>query len=411
MSCGKGTRPGVAGQGEFAPTLRILVVSLALAVAQAVPLAGQQGAVQEDFQQLAQQAAEAQRQGQGEQAIRLYLKALRIRPKWPDGWRNVGMLLADRKEYARAEAAFRNLMDIEPKNGAGWALLGLCEFEQGRYDEAYGHIRHGGVLGVGSAELETVSLYHAALVMIVKGEFEVAQRHLSRLAHYGVGDEDVVLAFGLTALRIASLPEKVSGAERELALRVGKIDFDAVHARFADTVAAYNQLLAELPRTPRVHFAFGNALLNAGHFEGALEEMQKELELNPDHTMALLQSALTWVRLSQPERGVPFAERAVRLLPRSFTGHYVYGWTLYKVGQVDRAIPELEQAIKLEPDSALTHYALSQAYARAGRKQDAARERETFARLSRKSTAASTTMGGREYSGTPTENLPLRPEE
>jgi hypothetical protein len=48
---------------------------------------------------------------------------------------------------------------------------------------------------------------------------------------------------------------------------------------------------------------------------------------------------------------------------------------------------------------------------RAGRKQDAARERETFARLSRKSTAASTTMGGREYSGTPTENLPSRPEE
>lgn len=411
MSSRKTISPGTAKQDEFTPNLRILIVSLTLAaVAQAMPLAGQQGPGQEGFQPLARQAAEAQRQGQGEQAIRLYLQALRIRPKWPDGWRNVGILLADRKEYARAEAAFRNLLDIEPKNGAGWALLGLCEFEQGRYDEAYAHMRHGGILGVGSAELETVSLYHAALVMIVKGEFEVAQRHLSRLAHYGVGDEDVVLAFGLTALRIASLPEKVSGPERELALRVGKIDFDAVHARFADTVAAYNQLLAELPHTPRLHFAFGNALLNAGHFEEALAEMQKELELNPDHTMALLQSALTWVRLSEPERGLPFAERAARLLPQSFAAHYVYGWTLYKVGQVDRAIPELEQSIKLEPGSALTHYALSQVYARAGRKQDAARERETFARLSQKATPASSAMGAREYSGTPTESLPTAPE-
>jgi len=411
VSCGKGTRPGVARQGEFAPTLRILVVSLALAVAQAVPLAGQQGAAQENFQQLAQQAAEAQRQGQGEQAIRLYLKALRLRPQWPEGWRSVGVLLADRKEYARAEAAFRNLLDIEPKNGAGWALLGLCEYEQGRYDEAYKHIRYGGTLGVGSSDLEKVSLYHGAMAMIVKGEFEVAQRLLGRLAHYRVDDEDVILAFGLMALRIASLPEKLSDPERALALRVGKISFDAVSGRFADTVTAFTQLLAEFPGAPRLHFAFGNALLNRGHLEEALPEMQKELELNPDHMMALLQSALTWVRLGQPERGLPYAERAVALSPKSFTAHYAYGWTLYKLGQNERAISELERAVNLEPNSALTHYALSQAYLRAGRKQDGAREREIFARLSQKTTPPGTAMGGREYSGTPAENLPLRPEE
>jgi len=157
VSCGKGTRPEVARQGEFAPTLRILVVSLALAVAQAVPLAGQQGAAQENFQQLAQQAGEAQRQGQGEQAIRLYLKALRLRPQWPEGWQNVGTLLADRKEYARAEAAFRNLVDIEPKNANGWALLGLAEYEQGHDDDAFAHIQHGRALGMTNADLYNVA--------------------------------------------------------------------------------------------------------------------------------------------------------------------------------------------------------------------------------------------------------------
>jgi tetratricopeptide (TPR) repeat protein len=383
---------------------------LCLVLAATASFGQAQAARDQDFQQLSKQAVRAQREGQSEEAIRLYLRALRIRPEWPDGWRNVGILLADRKEYARAEAAFRNLLDIEPKNGAGWALLGLCEYELHRYDDAYAHIRHGGILGVGSADLEKVALYHAALAMIVKGEFEVAHRHLSRLAHFGVGDEDVVLAFGLTALRIASLPEKVSGPERQLALRVGKIDFDAVRARLAETAAAYNQLLAEHPRSPGLHFAFGNALLNAGHFEEAVVEMQKELELNPDHTMALLQSALTWVRLGQAERGLPFAQRAVRLLPRSFAAHYAYGWTLYKAGQTDRAIPELEQSIELEPNSSLTHYALSQAYARAGRKADAARERATFARLSQKAIPATSAMGGREYTATPTENLPSRQE-
>jgi tetratricopeptide (TPR) repeat protein len=403
------SRPTARGKREFAQALCIVVVMLSLTAAAPATRVEEKDPRRESFQQLAQQAAQAQRQGQEEQAIRLYLQALSIRPKWPDGWRNVGMLLADRKEYARAEAAFRNLLDIEPKNGAGWALLGLCEFEQGRYDDAYKHIRHGGTLGVGSFELEKVSLYHAAMAMIVKGEFEVAQRHLSRLAHYRVDDEDVILAYGLVALRIASLPEKLSAPERQLALRVGRIDFDAVHTRLVDTVAAYSQLLAELPGTPRLHFAFGNALLNAGHFAEALPEMQKELDLNPDHMMALLQSALTWVRLGQPERGLPYAERAVALSPKSFTAHYAYGWTLYKLGQNERAISELERAVSLEPNSALTHYALSQAYMRAGRKQDGAREREIFARLSQK-TPPGAAMGGREYSGTPSENLPSPPE-
>jgi tetratricopeptide (TPR) repeat protein len=399
-----GTARPLAGWGSA--FLVLLCSGLASAGSSGQP----QAAGREDFQQLSEQAARAQRQGQAEQAIRLYERALRIRPEWPDGWRNVGMLLADRHEYARAEAAFKNLLDIEPKNGAGWARLGLCEFEQGRYDDAYRHIRYGRTLGVDNADLETASLYHAALAMIVKGEFEVAQKLLGRLGHSGVGDEDVILAFGLTALRIASLPGKLSGPERALTLRVGKITFGAIHAPFAETAAAFNRLLAELPRTPGLHYAFGNALLNAGHYDQGLEQMQKELELNPDHTMALLQSALTWVRLSQPDRALPYAQRAVGREPASFAAHYTYGWTLYKLGQEDRAVAELERAVKLEPNIALLHYALSQAYIRAGRKGDAAREREAFARLSRKAVPPATALGAREYSGTPTETFPSRPE-
>jgi tetratricopeptide (TPR) repeat protein len=132
-----------------------------------VPLAGQQGAAQENFQQFAQQAAEAQRQGQWEQAIRLYLKALRLRPQWPEGWQNVGTLLADRKEYARAEAAFRNLVDIEPKNANGWALLGLAEYEQGHDDDAFAHIQHGRALGMTNADLYNVATFNAAVYQFV----------------------------------------------------------------------------------------------------------------------------------------------------------------------------------------------------------------------------------------------------
>ena len=64
----------------------------ALAPAQAKTPGGE-----ETFHGLADQAGRAQRRGQSEEAIRLYLEALRIRPQWADGWRDVGILLAARK--------------------------------------------------------------------------------------------------------------------------------------------------------------------------------------------------------------------------------------------------------------------------------------------------------------------------
>jgi tetratricopeptide (TPR) repeat protein len=376
-----------------------------------VPLAGQQGAAQENFQQLAQQAAEAQRQGQGEQAIRLYLKALRIRPKWPDGWRNVGMLLADRKEYARAEAAFRNLLDIEPNNGAGWALLGLCEYEQGRYGEAYKHIQRGQTLGIGNADLEELAAYHLALITIQKGEFQVAQHLLEVLARSGVDDPELVTAFGLAALRIAKSPERMDAQQKTLVDRVGQIELRARHRQVPEIVVAYEKLLAELPRTPGLHYAFGNFLANVAQYDRALEEMRQELELNPDDVMALLQVAMAYLNINRASLALPYAKKAVLLAPESFVAHYALGWTLFKLGENERAIAELEQVVQREPNSPQAHFALSQAYMRAHRKADADRERELFAKLKQRGLGPGAPPGGREYSGTPAENLPLRPEE
>ncbi|MGD0922205.1 MAG: tetratricopeptide repeat protein [Terriglobia bacterium] len=404
------SRPRALGTREFAPALRILVALLSLAAASLPSLAEEKGPRREGFQQLAQQAVEAQRQGQGEQAIRLYLRALRLRPEWPEGWRSVGVLLADRKEYARAEAAFQNLLDIEPKNGAGWALLGLCEYEQGRYGEAYKHIQQGQTLGIGNPDLEKVATFHTALMAIQKGDFQLARSLLVRLARSGVDDPDLVAAFGLAALRIAKSPEQLGAEQKSLVDRVGQIELPARHMQVPEVVAAYEKLLAELPQTPGLHYAFGDFLASAGQYDRAIEEMKNELRLNPDDVLAMVQVALDYLSANQAEQALPYAEKAVHLAPQLFATHYVWGWTLYRNGQNDRAIPELERAVKLEPDSARAHYSLSQAYLRAGRKADADRERDVFARLSQKTTPPGAAMGGREYSGTPSENLPSPPE-
>ena len=388
--------------------LRTLVLALGLVAFPAGNLAPAQLPARQTFQQLSEQARRAQREGQSEEALRLYLRALEVNPEWADGWRNAGMLLADRRDYPRAAIALENAVKVEPQDGAAWALLGLVEYEQGRYDDAYRDIQRGRALGVQNADLENIALYHAALVMIRKGEFEVALSLLRRLARTNVDDPDVAVAFGLAALRIPTVPDKLEASLRDRVSRVGQIEYQAVHATVPETLQAYQQLLAQFPQAPGLHYAFGNYLMNQAHYEEGVAEMQKELELNPGDDMAKLQIAMTYLKLSQPEKALPFAEDAVRLRPDLFASHYALGWTLYRLGQNERAIAELEKSVKLEPNNARTHFALSQAYLRAHRKADAERERAIFAGM-KQSEPLPPGATAREYTAPPAGNLPGPP--
>jgi tetratricopeptide (TPR) repeat protein len=246
-------------------------------------------------------------------------------------------------------------------------------------------------LGVGNADLEHVAAYQSSLIMIQKGEFEVAQGSLVKIARAGVDDPDLVTAFGLAALRLAVKPDQVDPAQRSLVDRVGQIELRSLHTPDTEAMTAYRNLLTEMPTTPGVHYAYGNFLISAGRYDEGIEQMQNEIEISPRDPMAPLQIAMTELRINQPDAALPYAEKAVALAPKLFAAHYALGWTLYHLGQNDRAIPELEQVVKLAPDSLQGHYALSVAYARADRKADAARERSYFSRLKQQETSPSGT--------------------
>lgn len=341
-------------------------------------------ASEKQFQELADQAARAQRSGDSLVAIRHYVEALHVRPQWAEGWRNLGVLLDSQRDYARAETAFKNLIQIEPKDGSGWALLGLTEFERGAYDDALGNIANSRRLGMANQDLLKLAMFHEALLLIHAGDFEAAEPLLMSLVHGNVDDPDLVTALGLDALRIPAFPDHVATDRSALVNRVGAIDYQGFHGSVDDASAGYEKLIAEQPQTKGLHYAYGMMLLSAGRFEQSIGEMQKEIETNPDDEMATLQIAMTELTINKPEQSLPYAEKAVSLSPKLFAAHYVLGRALDKLGQTDRAIKELDEAAKLSPSTPEIHYALFQAYSHANRKTDALRERQKFAELHRK---------------------------
>src|SRR5579871_1319620 len=85
-----------------------------------------------DFAELARQAGAAREADRVQQAIDLYQQALQVKPDWPEGWFYLGTLFYDSDRYADAQPAFAHYVQLEDRP-AGWAFLGLCEFETGAF--------------------------------------------------------------------------------------------------------------------------------------------------------------------------------------------------------------------------------------------------------------------------------------
>lgn len=346
---------------------------------------------QGNFQQLAAQADAAREADRLDEAIALYRRALGLQPGWTEGWWYLATLLYDRDNYAEAARGFTEVARMQPKGGAAWALLGLCEFQLGRYDDALLHIARGRELGVGeNKELTRVMRYHEGVLSILKGEFERGQQTLGTLSYEGLNSEDLIIALGLSVLRLAMLPKQVDATyrDREVIRRAGFAEHLAAQKNIADAQHEYEQLIKDFPKFPNVQYAYGRYLLANRDDDEALQAFQRELQNSPKHALARLQIAYIKLKNKDAAAGLPYAEEAIRYYPRLPLGHYILGRLLLDTGQNARAIEELEVAQHMVPDEPKIYFSLSRAYAKANRKADADRARETFTRLNRQAEEA-----------------------
>ena len=334
-----------------------------------------------EFDRLVKLADEARVSERLDEAISLYGQALKIKPKWPEGWWYIGAIFYQKDVYPPARDAFQNLVALEPERGPAWAMLGLCQFQTGELERAAMALEKSRSLGVrDNSELAVVVRYHTALLYIRFEYFENAYEVLSEFTGVGNESSKVIEAFGLALLRIPMLPKEIPPPQREKILVAGRAGYSMAARRMDDARAAFDMLLAQYPNDPNVHYPFGVYML-AQDADLAMKEFKRELEISPLHYPAMVQMAFEYLKRDQYDDALPLAEKAVQLAPKLYAARNVLGRVLLELGQIDRAVNELEEGVKLAPSSPEMHFALARAYTRAGRKQDAAREREIFKKL------------------------------
>jgi tetratricopeptide (TPR) repeat protein len=320
--------------------------------------------------------------GRLEEAVAQYNIALKQNPAWAEGWFFLGSIHYDRDQAAPCVQAFSRFTRLQPKTSAGFAFLGLCLYQLKDYGSSLQALLRAQQLGLPAGEqLTNVASYHAALLFTKAENFEKALQILQLFSRdQGDFNPKIIEAAGNAALRRPILPDEMKDDDRELVYRVGRAVMTAADRRTAEAARMLAEAVADFPRALNLHYVYGSLLLGGDSGQG-LEEIKRELELQPTHLPSLVLLALEYLKRGEPAEARRSAAEAVRLAPANFAAHTALGRALTDLGEVAGAVTELEAAKKLEPTSPQVRIALASAYQKAGRPQDAARERAEFLRL------------------------------
>jgi len=208
----------------------------------------------------------------------------------------------------------------------------------------------------------------------------------------------------LLGLSLAEMKQSAE-AERELLIAVQQNPRSDVNCYFAgeqllrrgkyEASLPYFYKAVELnPKNSGAYRALGSALARTGsyglaenYYKRAIDLLEQEGAQTFEPYLDLSYLLLLGNQKEPATRALEYARKAVALNAQSADAHYMCGKALFKLERYSEARSELLTAGQLNAEDARPYFLLAQVYERLGDSQQARAARQTFARLSKKSTA------------------------
>ena len=300
------------------------------------------------IEQALQQGVAAHKEGNLEDAERLYRAILQSQPKHPDANPNLGVLAAALNQAAAALPLFKIALEENPKIEQFWlsyidALIKEKQFENAK--KAFDQCKMQGVSG------ETLNILEALLAPETQTEngksASPSQQQISTLIeHYKNGwyEDAQKLAISMNQ----EFPHhqfgwKVIGA----VFKQKGMNAEALNA---------NQKAMELaPQDPEVHNNVGVSLKELGRLEEAEASLREALKLNSEYAEAHNNLSNTLKALGRLKEAEASVRQAIALNPDYAKAHFNLGNTLKERGKLDEAETSFKQAIAIKSDYVEAH--------------------------------------------------------
>lgn len=248
-------------------------------------------------------------------------------------------------DLARASAAYREVLRIDPTHADSLHLLGVAAYQQQRSQEAIEYIRRAIAANAG------VATYHCNLGAALRAagqcdEAVASYRHALSIAprfsgaHYNLGNvlkEQNRFREAVDSYRKAL---EIDPTSAETWNNLG----DALKSlgRLKESVAAHQRALQIRPAFPEAHFNLGNALRAADRWKAAVASYQRAVRIRPDYVDAYINLGFTFEDMGNLAQAIASYERALainnqsaearfnRALARLRSEDFECGWSEYE---------------------------------------------------------------------------------
>ncbi|MGC2160439.1 MAG: tetratricopeptide repeat protein [Silvibacterium sp.] len=164
---------------------------------------------------------------------------------------------------------------------------------------------------------------------------------------------------------------------------LGRLDYDANH--YDNAILQFQKAIQLAPDMAQAYNNLGLCYFRQNLNHLAIVNYQKAIDLNlksghPD-AWPYLNLAITERVLNQRSEAVVNLREAIRLDPNLALAHFQLGNILEDTGQTEDAISQFQAAARLDPGYAEPHYALARIYRKLGDMAASKREVETYLRI------------------------------
>ena len=313
-------------------------------------------------------------QGQVDEAIAHFKRALEARPDYVGAYNNLGNALLQKGQVDEAMEQFQKALAFQPDDAMVHNSLGTALLQKGRVDEAIVHYQKALEIIPDSAEA-CCGLGNA---LLQKGRVDEAMEQFQKAirlqpdlatAHYDLGN---------LLLQKGRVDEAITCYQKALKIKPGYAEAHYnlgnafLQERSVDeAIQQYQSALEIKPDYAEAHINLGAALFQKGRLDDAAEQLQRAINLQPDSARAHYNLSQILLSQGRLDEAMAHLQKALEIRPDYAKAHATFGVALFQKGQVDEAIARFQKALEIQPDDAEVHINLGLALFKKGRVDEA----------------------------------------
>jgi tetratricopeptide (TPR) repeat protein len=357
-----------------------------------------------------QQASEAMRQGNLDQAGDSFAAVVRQAPTFAEAFLNLGLVREEQARHDEAIAAFQKALQLKPRLRGANLFLGIAQFRTNRLDASLATLRKETTVSPKDAN----AWMWLGIVALEKGDGDEAVQALDEAAKLSPDNVDILYHRGRAHLSVSkdSYARMFKADPKSWRVRQILAEANADADRHMDAIAEYQAAIQLAPNEPRLHEELGSEFRVAGKMPEAEEAFRKELEIDPDNVVAKYKLGVLLTEKGDPAQGKQLLEAALKVRPGLRNADYNLGRAEMALDNDAAAADYFQRATKADSDPDIleqTWYQLGILYRRLHRMEEAQNAMATFQKLKNQEQENSQKLM-RRYQAQPNPNSPPPPQ-